>query len=106
MKACNVNGILTIQVPDRMDALNAADVQKELLALIDGAGEVRELVLDAEKLEYISSAGLRVILLILERAKLPLSMKNVEEVVYTVLKMTGLTGIIKIAKRNAKDEKA
>ena len=43
----------------RLDTVTAPDLEKELKASLDG---VKELVLDFEKLEYISSAGLRVLL--------------------------------------------
>lgn len=53
------NGILTITLDGKMDITTAPDLEKEVSNL-DG---VKELIMDFEKLRYISSAGLRVLLL-------------------------------------------
>ena len=53
------NGILTITLDGKMDITTAPDLEKEVSSL-DG---VKELIMDFEKLRYISSAGLRVLLL-------------------------------------------
>jgi anti-sigma B factor antagonist len=53
------NGMLTIALDGKMDITTAPDLEKEV-ADLDG---VKELIMDFEKLRYISSAGLRVLLL-------------------------------------------
>ena len=53
------NGMLTIALDGKMDITTAPDLEKEVSSL-DG---VTELIMDFEKLRYISSAGLRVLLL-------------------------------------------
>ena len=53
------NGMLTIALDGKMDITTAPDLEKEVSNL-DG---VKELIMDFEKLRYISSAGLRVLLL-------------------------------------------
>lgn len=53
------NGVLTIALDGKMDITTAPDLEKEVSSL-DG---VKELIMDFEKLRYISSAGLRVLLL-------------------------------------------
>lgn len=55
------NGILVVGLKGRLDAQTSPDFQKRLLASI-GAGE-KQVALDCGNLEYISSAGLRVLLL-------------------------------------------
>ena len=52
---------MTIELKGRIDSGNAARVEKEILDQLAGSASA-PLVLDAEALEYISSAGLRVIL--------------------------------------------
>ena len=52
------NGILTIALDGRMDISTAPDLEREVSNL-EG---VTRLILDFEKLIYISSAGLRVLL--------------------------------------------
>ena len=49
---------LTLFLEGRIDTNNAPDVEKEMLEAVAGAPGA-EPVLDAEGLEYISSAGLR-----------------------------------------------
>ena len=50
---------LTIAVQGRLDTTTAPDLEKEIKSSLDG---VTELIMDFEKLDYISSAGLRVLL--------------------------------------------
>ena len=56
------DSVLVASVAGRVDSNNAQEFQEALEALL--AGTVRALVLDLEQLVYISSAGLRVMLLI------------------------------------------
>ena len=55
------NGILTVQLSGRISSSNAAGIEAEINKLADPSGDDLA-VLDCEGLEYISSAGLRVIL--------------------------------------------
>lgn len=64
--------ILYLAVEGRVDASNAADAEKKLFE-IKNANPGKHVVLDAENLEYISSAGLRVIL---KLRKEPLSLRS------------------------------
>ncbi len=90
------NDTLTVALKGRIDSGNAADVEKEILAQIKSS-EVSSLVLDAEELEYISSAGLRVILRF--RKKYPdLSVVNVNSEVYEIFDMTGFNQMMKVDK--------
>jgi anti-sigma B factor antagonist len=63
-KLGNVN---VLSLSGRLDAYSATEVEKKLDSLIE-AGQPR-LVIDLEKLEYISSSGLRVFLATLKKAK-------------------------------------
>ena len=47
-----------VKVQGRVSSTNALEFEKELLAVISG----QDMTIDAEGLEYISSAGLRVLL--------------------------------------------
>ena len=87
---------ITIQLNGRIDSNNAAAVEKELLAQLaeKGAGSV---TLDAADLEYISSAGLRVILR-LKKTYPDLRIINVNSEVYEILDMTGFTEIMPVEK--------
>ena len=59
------DGFLILTVAGRVDASNASALEKTLLTAIDG-GE-RRIVVDCAPLEYISSAGLRALLLAAKR---------------------------------------
>ena len=55
------NGTQTIYLNGHIDSANAADTEAQVKALrAESTGT--KLIIDAEKLEYISSAGLRIIL--------------------------------------------
>ena len=88
--------ILYIILDGRIDASNAADVEKEINE-IRKANEGMHTVLDADKLEYISSAGLR-IMLRLRKEEPKLAIINVSPDVYGVFEMTGFTEMITIEK--------
>lgn len=53
------NGKACVALEGRLDTVTSPELEQELNAFLDGA---TELTLDFEKLEYISSAGLRVLL--------------------------------------------
>ena len=52
---------MTFKLEGRIDSGNAPEIEKDLHERLQGIGD-EPVILDAEKLEYISSAGLRVIL--------------------------------------------
>ena len=59
------NGVMVVSVDGRVDASNAPTLEQKLLGLI-AAGE-QHLVIDCTQLEYVSSAGLRVLLVAAKR---------------------------------------
>ena len=88
--------ILYIAIEGRVDASNAA-VAEEKIFNIKNANEGKYIVIDADKLEYISSAGLRVILR-LRKEEPKLAIINVAADVYEVLDMTGFTDMVTVEK--------
>ncbi len=92
----NLNGTaLTVAVEGRLDTTTAPQLEKELKESLPGA---TELTLDFTKLEYISSAGLRVLLTAHKTmsAKGGMKVKNVNEVVAEVFDVTGFADILDI----------
>ena len=87
---------ITIQLNGRIDSNNAAAVEQELLAKLAEKG-VAPITLDAANLQYISSAGLRVILR-LKKTHPELRIINVNSEVYEILDMTGFTEIMPVEK--------
>ena len=88
--------ILYIAVEGRIDASNAAAVEEKVFA-IKNENPGKHVVVDADKLEYISSAGLRVILR-LRKEEPNLAIINVAADVYEVFDMTGFTDMITVEK--------
>ena len=87
---------MTIELKGRIDSNNASQVEKSILDRLDGKrGE--PVVLDASALEYISSAGLRVILRI-KKICPDLRIVNVNSEVYEILDMTGFTEMMTVEK--------
>ena len=87
---------LIIHFSGHIDSNNAPLVEQEVKELLaDSLG--CEVIIDAEKLEYISSAGLRVLLHV--RKQFPnLRVINTNAEVYEILDMTGFTDMIQVEK--------
>ena len=85
------DGILTLKVAGRLDTNTAADLEAALS--LDGASGV---VFDFSELEYISSAGLRVLLSTQKKTKGNMRLKNVCELVMEVFELTGFADILVI----------
>ena len=86
---------LKVTVTGRLDTTTAPELEEELRASIDG---VENLVLDFEGLEYISSAGLRVLLAMQKIMLKQGSMKvtSVNDVIMDIFEVTGFTEILTI----------
>ena len=85
------NGINTINLKGRIDSSNAAEVEAKIRELDTES----ELILDLEGLEYISSAGLRVILR-LRKDHPELKLVNASTEVYEIFDMTGFTDMMTV----------
>lgn len=87
---------LTVQLSGRLDAVTALELDKDLQASLKG---VTDLTLDLAALEYISSAGLRMLLKTQKRMDKQGAMRicNVRENVREVLDMTGFSGFLTLA---------
>ena len=88
--------ILYIALEGRIDASNAA-LAEEKIFNIKNENEGKHVVIDADGLEYISSAGLRVILK-LRKEEPKLAIINVAADVYEVFDMTGFTDMVTVEK--------
>lgn len=88
-------GRLTFTVAGRLDTSTAPELETTLKTSYDG---ITELVFDLQKLEYISSAGLRVLLSAQKTMNKQGSMKvtNVCEEIMEIFEITGFTDILTI----------
>lgn len=86
-----------IKLNKRIDSNNAAEFEKEIteaVAKLSGA----EIVLDACDLEYISSAGLRVLMKLRKQEKKTVQVVNVSSEVYDIFEVTGFTDLLDVKK--------
>ena len=86
---------LTIKLEGRLDTSTAPELETEIKGSTD---EVELLVLDLEALEYISSAGLRVVLGAQKKmnAQGRMIVKNVNDTVMEIFEITGFTDVLTI----------
>ena len=86
---------LVVELEGRLDTTTAPQLEEELKNSLDG---VTELVLDLEALEYISSAGLRVLLSAYKtmRGKGSMKITNANELVQEVFEVTGFSDFLPI----------
>ena len=84
-----------IEIDGRLDTTSAPALEK---AICDDIGDAKNLVLDMKGVQYISSAGLRVLLGAQKKMQKIGSMKvvNVCEAVMEVFEMTGFADILVI----------
>ncbi len=92
----NINGAeLNIALTGRLDTTTAPELEKELKASMD---DVTSIVIDMAALEYISSAGLRVLLsaqkIMNKQGKM--TVKNVNETIMEIFEVTGFSDILTI----------
>lgn len=86
---------LQVRLEGRLDTTTAPALEGALSDALDG---VTELILDFSALEYLSSAGLRVLLAAQKRMNKQGSMviKNVNDSILEVFEITGFLGILSI----------
>jgi anti-sigma B factor antagonist len=84
-----------IALEGRLDTTTAPDLEKELKSSLEG---VTSLTLDLEKLEYISSAGLRVLLAAQKTMNRQgvMKVRNANEIIMEIFEVTGFSDILTI----------
>ena len=95
IKSKKDNDNLTLAITGRIDNSTAPQFEETLKASYDG---ITELVFDFQNLEYISSAGIRVLLSAQKKMNQQGSMKimNVSEAIMEIFALTGFTSILNI----------
>jgi anti-anti-sigma factor len=90
------NGVMVVSVDGRIDASNAPTLEQKLLALI--AGGEKRLVIDCTQLEYVSSAGLRVLLVAAKRLSGDgtLGLAALNKQIHEVFDIAGFSSIFQI----------
>ena len=87
---------LNVVLSGRLDTITAPQLKAELKASLDG---ITELILDFQNLEYLSSAGLRVLLAaqkVMNRQG-TMTVMHVSDTVHEIFEVTGFIDILTIA---------
>ena len=86
---------LTVSLKGRLDAVTAIQFDKDVAKSLDG---IKKLTIDFAKLDYIASAGLRILLKLQKKMNTQGNMKiiNVNRDVREVLDMTGFSRLLSI----------
>lgn len=87
---------LTIVLTERIESTNAIEVEEAVLEIYE-QNKGAEIIFDAENLNYISSAGLRMLLKV-RKMQSELKIVNVSVEVHEIFEVTGFTEILTIEK--------
>lgn len=95
MNQIQEGNLLKVEIEGRLDTATSPQLEAALLEVID---DVKELIFDFSKLEYISSAGLRILLMMQKKMMKQGSMviRHVNEIVAEVFEVTGFSNILTI----------
>ncbi len=88
--------LLTIRPEGRLDTAASLDLNEELAAQLDG---VTEIIMDFEKVEYISSSGLRVLLTAEQRMEDcggKMKLIHVNEYIIAIFDLVGFMDVITV----------
>ena len=91
----NLGNEVIISIEGRLDTATSPLASAKINSELKQIGNVGQLTLDASKLEYISSSGLRILLSLSKQHK-GFRVKNVQPVVYEVLETTSFTKIMSV----------
>ena len=89
---------LVIYLAGRIDSNNAVETEKEVSGILSDNPNC-SLTFDAEKLDYISSAGLRFLLKFCKSMKEKIVIENVSKENYEIFEMTGFTKLLDVKKK-------
>ena len=86
----------TATLSGRVDSSNAKDFERELSGIIDGGA--KNLVLDCGELRYISSAGLRALLIAIRKANQAGGGLALGQVPANILEVLEVSGFVRLTK--------
>ncbi len=103
MELKKTDDIVVVYLKNRLDATNAPKLQDEIVPMINE--NENKFILNMQELEYISSGGLRLIVLMIKKIKSyegSLILTNLHPFVENIIDMTGFTQLLTIA--NSEEE--
>ena len=92
------DNILTVYPGGRIDTNNAPQIESELMTALERS-DCTDIIIDAKKLEYISSAGLRVLMKLRKTIKKKFQIINVSRDVYDIFETTAFTELFDVKKK-------
>ena len=90
-----IESTLVINLSGRVDSSTSLQVEKEVFDLIN-ENKPNKIIFEAKDLEYISSAGLRVLLKVIKSTEEKIVMRNVNSTVGDILHVTGFNTLMKV----------
>lgn len=87
---------LTLSIEGRIDTITSQELDEEIK---NEMGNFESLIMDFADLEYISSAGLRVLIATQKKLKadnIPFTIRNVNDTISEIFRMSGFDKILKI----------
>ncbi len=84
-----------VSLSGRVDTITAPELLKAWEAEAN-AHRISAVEVDCSALDYISSAGLRVLLMMQKKCKKGVTVRNINEIVKEILKQTGFDSILKV----------
>ena len=83
-----------IALTGRIDSARAAEWEEKIMGLVNAAPGDRKIIFDAGQLEYISSAGLRILLQVARKEKRKPAVINASRDILDIFEVTGFTTIL------------
>lgn len=98
MKTSLNDGVLTLYPEGYVDSKNAGEFSQQTMAAMDAAPGA-SVVIDMDKLEYLSSAGLRVLMKVIKRSEDTVKVINVPQLIVEIFEITGFEDLLDVQKR-------
>lgn len=86
-----------VNISGRLDTTNYQDLEKALQEIVDGG--VKNIIIDASGMNYISSSGLRIFLMFLKKINVlggRFVISGMQEGIHEIFKISGFTSIFEI----------
>ena len=91
------NGCLELTFTGRLDTLNSPEVLA-FFKDFEKEHDINNVLINCEKLDYISSAGLRILLIMHKSSKKGLTLENTNQLINEILEQSGFNSIFTIKK--------
>lgn len=91
------NEVLTLFLKGKVNSSNSEETEQDIDRIIKNS-EFKSVVFDMNELEYISSAGLRILVRVKQQIE-DTKLVNVPDAIYEILEMVGFTSFFVVEKK-------